>query len=178
MWPPMLRRACDTAAVDDLTDRLAAATADLEALRDAVVAREPWPLSEAYGVEPESDWGPKEVLAHVAEMLPFWLGQIDRILATPAADGPPPFGRVSTDPNRIARIGADRMLAAGELFDRAAEGAVAVERRVGELAPADLARSGVHARLGEMTVPAIVERFIVGHLEEHVRQLDEVLARG
>jgi hypothetical protein len=174
----MLRRACDTAAVVELIDRLAAAAADLEALRDAVVDGEPWPLSEAYGVEPESDWGPKEVLAHVAEMLPFWLGQIEGILATPAADVAPPFGRVSTDPNRIARIGADRTLAAGVLFDRAAQGAAAVQRRVGELGPADLARTGVHARLGEMTVSAIAERFIVGHLEEHVRQLDEVLGRG
>jgi hypothetical protein len=29
-----------------------------------------------------------------------------------------------------------------------------------------------------MTTDAIVERFIVGHLEEHVRQLEEILARG
>ncbi|HET9346177.1 MAG TPA: DinB family protein [Candidatus Limnocylindrales bacterium] len=163
--------------MDELTDRLAAAAAGFEALRDRVVAREPWPLSEDYGTEPESDWGPKEVLAHVAEMLPYWLGQVDDILARPAGDGSPAFGRVSTDANRLARIGADRELPAGELFDRAAAGAGAVERRLGELTPADLARVGVHARLGEMTVPAIVERFVVGHLEEHVRQLDEVLAR-
>jgi hypothetical protein len=173
----MLRRACDTAAVDELIDRLTAAAADLEALRGRVVAREPWPLSTDYGTEPESHWGPKEVLAHVAEMLPYWLGQVDGVLAKPAGGSAPAFGRVSTDPNRIARIGADRTQPADKLFDRAAEGATTVEGRLGELAPADLARSGVHARLGEMTVPAIVERFIVGHLEEHVRQLDEVLAR-
>src|SRR5262245_15565520 len=169
----MLRRACDTAAVDELIDRLAAAAADMETLRGRVVAREPWPLSDDYGTEPESHWGPKEVLAHVAEMVPFWLDQIEGILGAPAAGEAPPFGRVSTDPNRLARIGADRALPADELFDRVATGAAAVERRAGEWTPAELGRSGMHSRLGEMTVPAIVERFIVGHLEEHVRQLDE-----
>jgi hypothetical protein len=43
--------------------------------------------------------------------------------------------------------------------------------------PQEQARSGVHVRLGEMTIPAIFERFVVSHLEEHVRQLREVGAR-
>jgi len=36
-------------------------------------------------------------------------------------------------------------------------------------------RTGVHVRLGEMAIPAIFERFVVSHLEEHVRQLHEVI---
>ena len=36
-------------------------------------------------------------------MLPYWLGQIEAILAAPA--DAVPFGRVATDPERIARIG-------------------------------------------------------------------------
>ena len=163
--------------MDELGDRLHAAAANLEGLRGRVVAREPLPLSDDYGTEPESHWGPKEVLAHVAEMLPFWLEQIDAILATPEGGDPPSFGRVSTDPNRLARIGADRALPADELFDRAAAGAADVERRAADWTAAEQARSGVHPRLGEMTVPAILDRFIVGHLEEHVRQLGEVLER-
>jgi hypothetical protein len=45
------------------------------------------------------------------------------------------------------------------------------------LTPDEQARIGVHPRLGEMTVAAILERFLVGHLEEHVRQLREVVGR-
>ena len=174
----MLRRACDTAAMSELVDRLAAGAADLESLRPAVVAGEPWPLSEAYGAEPESDWGPKEVLAHVLEMLPYWRTQVDAVLAAPAAGPPPPFGRVSTDPTRIARIGADRRLPAGELLDRIAVEAAAVGRRLAALAPDELARMGVHTRLGEMTVAAMVERFTVSHIEEHAAQLREVVGRA
>jgi hypothetical protein len=158
MWSPMLRRACDTAAVDELIDRVAAGAAGMETLRADVVGR--------------------EVIAHVAEMMPFWLGQVDDILATPADSDAPAFGRVATDPVRIARIGEDRLLPADELFDRVAGAASDVERRMAELTPGELGRTGVHSRLGEMNVPAILERFLVGHLEEHVRQLREVIARG
>ena len=165
-------------ALDELADRLAAGAAGMEGLREGVVAGEPWPLSDAYGAEPESDWGPKEVLAHVAEMLSYWLGQVEAILAAPRADGAPGFGRVATDETRIARIGADRRLPAGELLDRIGEAALAVRSRMGALTPAELERSGVHPRLGEITVPAIFERFVIGHLEEHVEQLTELLARG
>jgi hypothetical protein len=173
----MLRRACDTAAVQELIDRLDVAAAGMEGHRASVVAGEPWPLSAAYGAEPESDWGPKEVLAHVAEMLGFWPGQVDAILASPASGEPPGFGRVSTDENRIRRVGEDRLLPAGELFDRIGVGARDVAARMAALGRDDQARSGVHVRLGEMTIPAIYERFIVSHLEEHVRQLDEVAGR-
>ena len=162
--------------MDDLPDRLASAAAGMERLRDRVVAGEPWPLSDDYGTEPESSWGPPEVLAHVAEMLGYWLGEIETIVAAPAGEVPA-FGRVATDANRLARIGDDRRLPLNELFDRVAGGASTAGRRLAELTPAEVGRSGVHPRLGEMTVQGIVERFVVGHLEEHVRQLDEVLAR-
>ena len=165
-------------AMGELAGRLTDAAAAMDAFRPAVVAGEPWPLSADYGTEPESAWGPKEVLAHVAEMLGYWLGQVETILAAPATNGAPAFGRVATDENRLVRIGEDRRLPAGELLDRIGESASAVETRMGSLTPAELERSGTHPRLGEMMIPAIFERFMISHLEEHVRQLDEVLARG
>lgn len=171
----MLRLACDTAAVNDQIERLEAARQAMAALRVDVENLEPWPLSRAYGVEPESDWGPKEVLAHVAEMIPFWLGQIELVIAD--VSEPVPFGRVSSDPDRIARVGSDRKLPASELFDRIDTAAGLAGARLAALSPAESARRGLHARFGEMTVDAIAGRFVVGHLDEHVAQLREILAR-
>ena len=148
----------------------------MEALRGSVAAGEPWPLSRAYGAEPESDWGPKEILAHVAEMLEYWPIQVDAILASPETGEPPGFGRVSTDEKRIGRVGEDRRLPAAELFDRIASESRAVESTLAAISPADQDRTGVHVRLGEMAIPAIFERFVVSHLEEHVVQLREVVA--
>jgi hypothetical protein len=157
----------------DVTARLARASADFEGLRTAVEAGDPWPLSPAYGSEPESDWGPKELLAHTAEMLGYWPAQIDRILG--GGPEPVPFGRVSTDPERIERIGRDRQLPTAELFDQVATGARRLEARIQSLSAQDAARGGLHPRLGEMSVSGIIERFLVGHLEDHVEQLRAIL---
>ena len=45
------------------------------------------------------------------------------------------------------------------------------------LTDAQWAARGIHPRLGEMTVAGIVERFVVGHLEEHADQLQELADR-
>jgi hypothetical protein len=155
--------------------RLDAASAAIEGLRADVAAGDPWPLSPAYGSEPESDWGPKEVLAHVAEMLGYWPREIARILA--GDTDPVPFGRVSTDPARIERIGRDRHEPTDDLFDRLSAGEARLTDRMSTLTTRDLARRGLHPRLGEMTVDRILERFLVGHLEEHAVQLRAILSR-
>jgi hypothetical protein len=167
--------------MDDLIERLNGAAEAFRAFREPVEAGEPWPLSPAYGTEPESDWGPKETLAHVDEMIPFWLDQVDRILATEGPD-PVPFGRTIADPDRIGRIGRDRELSAGELFDRFDREVAAAVDRIRAF-PADaFERIGAHVRLGEMTAAEIVERFVTHHLGEHARQLGEIVdasaARG
>lgn len=163
--------------MERLADRLTEGRAALDRLRPAIESGEPWPLSRAYGAEPESDWGPKEVLAHVAEMVPYWLAQAEAILAAPLDPAePPPFGRIATDPARIASIGHGRTRPAIELLARIDAGLADVLARLDALSPAERTRRGVHPRLGEMTTEAVLERFIVGHLEEHVRQLEEILA--
>jgi hypothetical protein len=165
--------ATDPTDLTPLSDRLARASSDFAAFRPAVEAGEPWPLSEDYGAEPESEWGPKELLAHTAEMLDFWPGEIDRILR--GGPDPVPFGRVSTDPDRIGRIGRDRLLPSGELFDRIAASVGRLDERIRSTSSADAARIGLHPRLGEMTIGRILDRFLVGHLEEHVEQFRAIL---
>ncbi|HET9521136.1 MAG TPA: DinB family protein [Candidatus Limnocylindrales bacterium] len=160
--------------MDDLIERLDEAAAAFRALRHPVEAGEPWPLSPAYGTEPESDWGPKETLAHVDEMIPFWLDQVDRVLASPGPDAVP-FGRVISDSERIGRIGRDRELPASELFDRFDREVAAATARIRGLPPGAGERLGGHVRLGEMTVSGIIERFVVHHLGEHARQLGEIV---
>ena len=145
-------------------------------LRQAVERREPWPLSQVYGAEPESNWGPKEVLAHVAEMVPYWLDQIEVVRprrwtgCRSAGWRRIPSGSIGSGvtgrcPRASCSIGST-----GPWRTRRA-----LPRRLDADAKA---RRGTHPRLGEMTIDGMVERFIVGHLEEHVRQLEEILARG
>src|SRR2546423_15333904 len=115
VWLSMLRRPCETAGMQDLAGRLDAAGQELTGLRNALVAGEPWPLSAAYGTEPEADWGPREVLAHVNEMLRYWTAQLEGVLAGDPAEAVP-FGRVATDSTRVGRIGEDRRRPASDLL--------------------------------------------------------------
>jgi hypothetical protein len=155
-------------------DRLEAAAAAMLALRGRVESGADWALAEDYGTGPEASWGPREVLAHVEEYLPYWLGEIERVLAGDAS-APVPFGRVAEDPVRIGVIGRDRTVPFRELFARIESDAPRVAARLRELSDADAARLGLHPRRGEMAVRDMLEPFLVGHTEGHVAQLREIL---
>jgi len=162
--------------MDELASRLHDAGTELLDLRGALVAGEPWPLSAAYGTEPEADWGPREVLAHVNEMHAYWTGQLEAVLAADPAAAPP-FGRVATDSNRLDRIAIDRQRPAGELLDGIEGGLRRASAFVERLTAADLDRAGFHPTRGDVRVADAIERFLVAHLEDHVVQLREILAR-
>lgn len=161
--------------LDAQAARLDAAVAAILALRDRVEDAAPWPLAELYGTEAEANWGPPELLAHLDEMLPYWLGEVERILDGPAG-GPVSFGRVASDSIRVGVIGRDRTVPLRELFARLASDGSRVARRMRELADHESARLGVHQTRGEVSVDELFERFVTGHLEDHVVQLREILA--
>jgi hypothetical protein len=155
-------------------DRLEAAAAAIVELGPRVEVGGDWPLAEDYGTGPEASWGPREVLAHVEEYLPYWLGEIERVLAGDAS-APVPFGRVAEDPVRIGVIGRDRTMPFRELFARVAVDAPRVAARLRELSEADASRVGLHPRRGEMQIRDMLDPFLVGHTQGHVNQLREIL---
>ena len=88
-----------------------------------MAAGEPWPLAEAFGAEPEASWGPREVLAHVAEMLPFWLGELERVVDGDARQRAGPVrARRGGCRSRIGLIERDRTLPLRVLFARIDDG--------------------------------------------------------
>ncbi len=163
--------------VRDPAARLAAARVAFERLRPRVAGGEPWPLAEHFGSEPEASWGPREVLAHTAEMLPYWLGEYERLVAGGSGPGDVVrFGRVSTDVLRVGILERDRSLPLRELFDRIDDGIGRWARRLARGSADEGAAVGLHPRLGEMTADALRDRFVIDHLDEHAAQLEDLLA--
>ena len=160
--------------MDDV-ERIAAARRGYADLAPRVMAGEPWPLAEDYGTGPEASWGPREVLAHVEEMLPFWLGEMERVIDGDSSR-PTPFGRTADDAVRLGIIDRDRSLPLRVLFGRIDDGLRAWEQRLPTLTEVERERIGVHPRLGEMPAPSILERFVTGHAEDHIAQLNDILA--
>jgi hypothetical protein len=161
--------------MQDLADRLDKATDALVELGPAIAAGEPWPLTDVYAPGPESSWGPREVLAHVGEMLPYWLGEIERILdggVAPGGGEPPAFGRLEEDPIRVQVIGRDRSFPARELLARIEVEGRRVATRLRAL-EADAGLLGRHPTRGDLSIADVAERMIVGHAEAHLGQLRE-----
>jgi hypothetical protein len=158
---------------DDTVARVRAAVERFERARPAVEAAAPWPLAERFDTSEEASWGPPEVLAHVSEMLEFWRKELERVAA--GTDDPVPFGRVATDTDRLAIIERDRSLPPADLFARIVAGS---ERFLGSWArwtEPERDRVGLHPRLGEMTVRASADRFVVDHLADHAAQLEATM---
>ncbi len=159
-----------------LARRVEAALQAIAALGPAVAATPPLP--EGARLAPDEDaWGPREVLAHVAEAVTFWQAEIERILA--ARPGPrnsaPAFGRAPDDALRVALIARDHGLPAAVLLARLERDGDAAVARIARLTPAELARVGRHPAWGEITVAGVVERTLASHLEGHAAQLRDSL---
>jgi len=119
-------------------------------------------------------WEAGQVWAHVAEFPGYWLDQVRHILAA-RADGVPepiPFGRTHEDLGRLAAIERERRTDPAELLRRVGAQLAEVTATLGALPDQAWTARGVHPRRGEMLLSEVVERFLLGHLEEHADQLD------
>ena len=149
----------------------------------AIATGEPWPLTETYGPGPESEWGPREVLAHAAEMIPYWLGEIELIVdagvdtkRVAAGTDAPGFGRLEADAIRVQIIGRDRAFPGRELLGRIDVEARRAAGRFRALSDAEAGYLGRHVTRGDLSIADIAERLLVGHLEGHVTQLRDLVA--
>ena len=158
-------------------ERLRQARDRLVRLRGRVEITEPAPEE----LPRSREWVARETLAHIDEMLPYWLGEIERVVAgtkDAGAKDPVPFGRTSNDLIRLLTVDRDRTLPVGELYARMDAGLDRVVRRLIEYDDRQCAKRGLHPQRGEMTVQQIVEVMLAGHIEEHCEQLTVSLDPG
>ncbi|CAN5513112.1 hypothetical protein BH20CHL6_BH20CHL6_11230 [soil metagenome] len=122
-------------------------------------------------------WQVGQVWAHTAEFVSYWMDQARRVIAARAMS-PVPFGRIKSDPERIAAIERDRDDGPVVLMGRVSAALGELSRFLGGLDSADWQARGEHETRGVLTVGEIVEEFIVRHLEEHAEQLDGLSGTG
>ena len=122
-----------------------------------------------------NEWSVAQVLGHMAELIPYWLGHCRALIAS--TSGPPAFGRGYLSPERLAGIARGSDEDPEELLGRLHEEVSAAARAIREMSPEERSRKGVHLKLGELTVADAVERCIVAHAEEHLEQIRTALSR-
>jgi hypothetical protein len=158
--------------VESYRDRVAAAREALEAV-PVLGPGVPGAPDESTGER----WDRTHVLGHMAEMLPFWTGQVRELLS-----GATEFGRGESGyARRREGIDAGPELGEEELRRRIGAGIDGLLRLLQELRPEDLDRRVRYsARSGDRDVDlrSPMEELLVGHLEAHVRQLQELSVGG
>jgi hypothetical protein len=113
-----------------------------------------------------------ECLAHVREIMPYWAGQIEKLVAAPGQN----FGRTQKDEDRLRAIDEHRFDSL-EQAQSALPGSYArLEEVLGKLTDRDLALTGSHSTFGERTLDWFIDEFVTRHLESHVGQLRTCLA--
>jgi hypothetical protein len=156
-----------TVEIDGLRTRVEAARRRL-----AELPREGWGELGPADAETGERWDRGHILGHLAEMLPYWTGQIRAGLHNDARLGRDDAGWAHR------RDGIDGGRAAGVegLTGAVDEGVGGLLRLLGELRPADLDHRLVTQgplRNPEPDVRWALENLVVGHLEAHIRQLEE-----
>ena len=105
--------------------------------------------------------------------MPYWVGEVRAILAGEGTR-PVPFGRTKTDPERVAAVERDRHADPRELMARIAGHVAELRQLARALGDDDWGIVATHPTLGEMAMSEIFDEFLVGHLEQHADQLEEL----
>jgi hypothetical protein len=130
------------------------------------------------GADPDSGerWDRGQVWAHLSEFIPYWIGQAGPVLRGQTSGRPVPFGRTKGDPERIGAIERDRREPVSALWRDTRADIAMLRAFLANMQPAQWEIQGLHPTRGAMTVDQLVESFLVGHLEEHADQLEEMTA--
>ncbi len=116
-------------------------------------------------------WEAGQVWGHLSEFVDFWIAQFETVIA---GDGPVPFGRPPDDTRRPESLEKGKQTPPEESWATLQRDLVRLREFLTALDDRALGAVGVHPRLGEMRMPSMVDQFLVGHLEEHADQLDEL----
>lgn len=125
-----------------------------------------------YQTPTENEWSIMENLAHIAEFMPYWGGEVEKLVEHPGQN----FGRTMQHEGRLSALrehGHDTLTQA----KAALPGSYArLDEVLSHLRDSDLALTGQHVKFGERTLEWFIGEFITEHFHSHLAQLRACLA--
>ena len=120
-------------------------------------------------------WEAGQVWGHITEFIPFWVEQAGDVIDAFRGE-PVPFGRIRSDPTRLAGIEQGRHVAIATMWQEV-QADIADLRLFLAALPEGWADSvGLHSTLGALSMERIINNFLVSHMEEHAEQLEGLAA--
>jgi DinB superfamily len=129
--------------------------------------------NKLYKSPAETEWTIMQNLAHIVEFMPYWAGEIEKLVAEPGRN----FGRAPQDVGRLQGI-SDHEMDSLKGIKAALPGSYArLDEVLRGLKDSDLELTGKHVKYGEKTLDWIIEEFVTGHLSGHVEQIKGCLGQ-
>lgn len=120
-------------------------------------------------------WQDVQVWAHLAEFPDYWADELEMVLNRQGA-GPVPFGRTKADATRRAAVATARREQVDGYLTAVLSACDRLRALLSTMSVTDWTAMGVHPTLGKMGTDAILQEFLIGHLEEHAAQLEALHA--
>jgi hypothetical protein len=120
-------------------------------------------------------WDAGQIWAHLADFVPYWISQAERVMAADSPD-PVPFGRARASADHIAAIERDRHQGSNALWHDVKEDLNDLRAFLGDISDRAWLTKGLHPTRGVMTVSQLIEELLIGHLEHHATQLEGLRA--
>jgi uncharacterized damage-inducible protein DinB len=129
-----------------------------------------WLLRHAQGV---NDWSVMQTMGHMVEMIPYWMNHVNAMVG--AGGSHYRIGRANDAPERLAGIERGAMGDPDETLRRLTEEVRSAAGAIRRMTAEERGRTAVYVKGGKITVADAIERFIVGHAEEHLAQVQAAL---
>jgi hypothetical protein len=123
--------------------------------------------SKLYISPADNEWTIMQNLAHIVEFMPYWAGEIEKVIAEPGCA----FGRTADDEGRLQGISEHEMDSLSNIKAALPGSYARLDEVLGALNDSDLELTGKHVRYGEKPLDWLIEEFVTTHLSGHVEQL-------
>src|SRR5260370_35544872 len=116
-----------------------------------------------YEVPAEDEWTIIQNLADIVEIMPYWAGEIEKLVAEPGRN----FGRTQQDEGRLRAINEHGTDSLDEIKGALPGSYARLDEVLGSLRDSDLELTGRHVRYGEKPLEWFVEGFVTGQCIGH-----------
>ena len=116
-------------------------------------------------------WDAGQIWAHLADFVPYWISQAERVLAADSPD-PVPFGRARASADHVAAIERDRHQGPNALWHDVKEDINDLGAFLGDISGRAWQTKGFHPTRGMMTIHQLIEELLIAPLDPHAPQLE------
>src|SRR6266436_5956234 len=142
---------------------------ELNQLIDGPLAR--LDIEKLYKVPAENEWTIMQNLAHIVEFMPYWAGEIEKLVAEPGRN----FGRTQQDEGRLRAISEHEKDNLASIKAALPGSYARLDEILGSLKDSDLELTGKHVRYGEKPLGWFIEDLVTDHLSGHEEQIKRCL---